>query len=473
MALIRFIERKSGRNDGRSDFFCIFAKKMNNRDRQILKIALPAIVVNITVPLLGLVDTAIVGHMGDAKYIGAIAVGSMVFNLVYWVFGFLRMGTSGLTAQARGRRDQDEICSLLVRSLTIALAIALLILLLQRPLREVMLWVIGPPDDVRPLAVTYFNIVVWGAPAMLSLYGLSGWFIGMQNTRIPMIVSILQNVVNILASLTLVYGLDMKVEGVACGTIVAQYVGLLTALIMLRRYYRRIVGRIVGTVLKTHFTKEMVSRSAFPSMISFLRVNSDIFLRTLCLVAVNLYFTSAGARQGATILAVNALLLQLYLLFSYIMDGFAYAGEALSGRFWGARDGQAFREVVSRLFVWGAGVTVLFTAFYMVGGLSFLRLLTDEENVVSAAREYVWWAYLIPAVGVVAFIWDGIFIGITQTRGMLLSAVIASVVFLAGVTWLMPLMGNHGLWLSMLLYLGVRGIVQSVIYRKRCLIIDN
>ena len=208
-------------------------------------------------------------------------------------------------------------------------------------------------------------------------------------------------------------------------------------------------------------------------MLPFLRVNSDIFLRTLCLVAVNLYFTSAGARQGATILAVNALLLQLYLLFSYIMDGFAYAGEALGGRFWGARNGQAFREVVGRLFVWGAGMTVLFTILYVVGGMSFLRLLTDEDSVVSAAREFVWWAYLIPVAGVAAFVWDGIFIGITQTRGMLLSAALASVVFLAGVTWLMPLMGNHGLWLSMLLYLAVRGAVQSVIYRKRCLIIDN
>ena len=179
------------------------------------------------------------------------------------------------------------------------------------------------------------------------------------------------------------------------------------------------------------------------------------------------------AAPVGTILAVNALLLQLYLLFSYIMDGFAYAGEALGGRFWGARNGQAFREVVGRLFVWGAGMTVLFTILYVVGGMSFLRLLTDEDSVVSAAREFVWWAYLIPVAGVAAFVWDGIFIGITQTRGMLLSAALASVVFLAGVTWLMPLMGNHGLWLSMLLYLAVRGAVQSVIYRKRCLIIDN
>ena len=424
---------------------------MNHRDKQILKIALPAIVTNITVPLLGLVDTAIVGHMGNATYIGAIAVGSMVFNLVYWVFGFLRMGTSGLTAQARGRRDLQEMRSMLVRSQTVAMTVALLILLLQVPLRDVMLWLIGPTDDVRPLAETYYHIVVWGAPAMLSLYGLSGWFIGMQNTRLPMVISISQNVVNIVASLALVYGLGMKVEGVALGTVVAQYAGLLMALAVLARYYRR------------YITVRLCSLKEF---IPFLRVNSDIFLRTLCLVAVNLYFTSAGARQGATILAVNALLLQLYLLFSYFMDGFAYAGEALCGRFWGARDDKAFREVVGRLFAWGAIMTVLFTTLYVAGGMPFLRLLTDEETVVQAAREYVWWAWLIPVVGVAAFLWDGIFIGITRTRGMLVSAGVASVVFLAGVVWLMPVMGNHGLWLSMLLYLAVRGIVQSVIFRS-------
>ena len=457
--------------------FTTFAKEMNQRDEQILRIALPAIVTNITVPLLGLVDTAIVGHMGNATYIGAIAVGSMVFNLVYWVFGFLRMGTSGLTAQARGRRDLQEMRSLLVRSMTVAMTIAVSILLLQVPLRELMLWLIGPTDDVRPLAVTYYNIVVWGAPTMLGLYGLSGWFIGMQNTRLPMVISISQNVVNIVASLTLVYGLGMKVEGVAWGTVVAQYAGLLMAVAMVRRYYlrregvrregeRREGGRFKSQTSNLFATPHSQGEKPQTSLFSFLRVNSDIFLRTLCLVAVNLYFTSAGARQGATILAVNALLMQLYLLFSYFLDGFSYAGEAVGGRFWGAGNMQAFREVVSRLFMWGAAMTVVFTTLYVVGGMPFLRLLTDEETVVQAAREYVWWAWLIPAAGVAAFVWDGIFIGITQTRGMLLSAVVASVVFLAGVTLLMPLMGNHGLWLSMLLYLAVRGIVQSGIFWK-------
>ena len=405
---------------------------------------------NITVPLLGLVDTAIVGHMGSAAYIGAVAVGSMIFNLVYWLFGFLRMGTSGMTAQACGRRDFNEITRLLVRSGWVSLTIALLIVVLQWPIREGMLWFIGPTDDVRPLAATYFDIVVWGAPAMLSLYSLSGWFIGMQNTRIPMLVSIMQNVVNILASLTFVYGLGMKVEGVALGTVVAQYAGCMMALWCLWRYYRKVLG----------LRGQSFHRS---SLTAYFSSNRDIFLRTLCLVAVNLYFTSASARQGATILAVNTLLMQLYLLFSYILDGFAYAGEALGGKYWGAKEMDTYKDIVRRLFGWGALMTILFTAIYVIGGTPFLSILTDEPQVVEASKAYVWWAYLIPAAGVAAFIWDGLFIGTTQTRGMLVSSAVAALVFFVTATVTMNIMGNHGLWLSMILYLLTRGIIQTLI----------
>lgn len=429
---------------------------MNQRDSQILGIALPAIVTNITVPLLGLVDTAIVGHMGDASYIGAIAVGSMIFNLVYWVFGFLRMGVSGMTAQARGRRDLQEVVRLLMRSLVVSLIISLTIIIPQYPLRELMLWFIGPTDDVRTLAVDYFRIVVWGAPAVLGLYSLSGWFIGMQNSRTPMLISIMQNIVNILASLSLVYGLGMKVEGVALGTLIAQYAGLLVAIALWMHHYRRLLRWRVSLM------KDKLS-----DWLSFFRVNRDIFLRTLFLVAVNLYFTSAGARQGAVILAVNTLLMQLYLFFSYFMDGFAYAGEALGGRYWGARNMEAFHAIVKRLFAWGAIMVSLFTAIYVIGGMPFLQLLTNEPHVVEASHAYVWWAYLIPLAGVAAFIWDGIFIGITATRGMLLSSCIAALVFFLGVMLLMGSMGNHGLWLSMVAYLATRSLVQTIMMNNR------
>ena len=436
---------------------------MKEIDRQILHIAVPAIVTNITVPLLGLVDSAIVGHMGAATYIGAIAVGAMIFNLVYWVFGFLRMGTSGMTAQARGRRDFLGACRLLTRACQVALGLSAAVLLFQWPLRELMLWLISPTADVRPLAVTYYNIVVWGAPASFALFALNGWFIGMQNSRSPMVVSILQNVTNILVSLLLVYALGMKVEGVALGTVIAQYIGLFMALFLLWRYYRRMF----------RYSERRSSDRYGRSFAAFFRVNRDIFLRTLFLVAVNLFFTAAGARQGATILAVNTLLMQLYLLFSYFMDGFAYAGEALGGRYWGARNLSVYHDVVRHLFGWGLLTTLLFTLVFVIGGMPFLQLLTDEPNVVDASRDYVWWAWLIPVAGVAAFVWDGIFIGTTQTRGMLQSSMLAAVVFFLTVWLLMPTMENHGLWLAMILFLVMRGLLQTVLYLQKSEIIPN
>lgn len=430
---------------------------MNIRDRQILQIALPSIVSNITVPLLGMIDVAIVGHMGSPVYIGAVAVGAMIFNLVYWLFGFLRMGSSGLTSQALGRRDLTEVTRQLVRSVTIALGIALLLIVLQQPLKWQMFWLIGPTADVAPFASAYFNIVVWGAPAMLGLYSLSGWYIGMQNTRIPMFVSIMQNVVNILASLTLVYGFGMKVEGVALGTVIAQYAGLLMGVAGLRFYRRHIRFRLPSST----FNPE--------AMLRFFAVNRDIFLRTLCLVAVNLYFTSAGARHGAVILSVNTVLMQLYLLFSYFMDGFAYAGEALGGRYYGARNVSGFNEILHRLFGWAALTTLIYTLLYICCGSLIVGILTDEAQVLEVSGDYLWWTWLIPAAGAAAFIWDGIFIGMTATRGMLVSSFVSAVVFFAVYHAAAGSLGNHGLWLAQVIYLAMRGIVQTVWFKVKSL----
>ena len=427
---------------------------MNLRDRQILQLAVPSIVSNITVPLLGMIDVAIVGHMGSPVYIGAVAVGSMIFNLVYWLFGFLRMGTSGMTAQAYGRRDLLEVARTLVRSALVALSIALLLIVFQVPLRWLMFWLIGPTADVIPFATTYFGIVIWGAPASLGLFSLMGWYIGMQNTRIPMFVSIMQNVVNIVASLLLVYGLGMKIEGVAFGTVIAQYAGLLVAVGLLAKYYWR--------VIRGRWNK----MGGQWRVAAFYKTNRDIFLRTLCLVTVNLYFTAAGARSGAVVLSVNTVLLQLYLLFSYFMDGFAYAGEAMSGRFYGAQNRQAFDETLRHLFGWMAVVTVSFTLLYIAGGTQIVSLLTDEPQVRALAREYIWWAWLIPAAGAVAFIWDGVFIGLTATRGMLVSTFVSMLTFFA-VYWLtMGTLRNHGLWLAQVVYLAMRGIVQTFWYKR-------
>lgn len=429
--------------------------KFNSRHRQILRIALPSIVSNITVPLLGLIDVAIVGHLGDVSYIGAIAVGSMVFNLVYWIFGFLRMGTSGMTAQALGSRRLADVVQLLIRSVCISLAVAVLLLAVQVPLQKIMFVLIKPTAEIVSLSSVYFYMVIWGAPAVLGLYGLTGWFIGMKNTRIPMLVSIIQNIVNIVASLLLVIVCDMGFRGVAIGTVVAQYAGLGIAVALLARYYGR---------LRRHVRLSGVF--APDAMMRFFNVNSDIFLRTLFLVAVNMFFTSAGARQGAVVLAVNALLMQLYLLYSYIMDGFAYAGEAMCGHYYGARNYGELQNTVRRLYAWGIAMVVLFTGVYAIGGEQFLGLLTDEPSVIAASREYFPWALAIPLAGMAAFIWDGVFIGITATRGMLISSVGAAICFFAICIGLQPAMGNHALWMAQVVYLGMRGAIQSFLFVK-------
>ena len=429
---------------------------LSKADRQILHIALPSIVSNITVPLLGLVDLTIVGHMGSAAYIGAIAVGSMVFNVIYWIFGFLRMGTSGLTSQALGRRQLGEAATLLVRSLMVALAIGGTIVALQVPLGHIAIAAARPTADIAMPTRAYFSICVWGAPAMLSLYGLTGWFIGMQDTRTPMLVAIVQNVVNIAASLTFVYGFGMKVEGVALGTLVAQYAGLAMAAELWRRHYgRRLAGKV-----------EWHGVCSRDKMKRFFCVNRDIFLRTLFLVAVNFYFLSAGAAQGAVVLAVNTLLMQLFTLFSYVMDGFAYAGEALCGRLYGAQAHEAFGRMVRRLFSWGALLTAAYTLVYALGGSSFLALLTSDGTVVAAASHYMAWAVLIPAAGAAAFIFDGVFIGITDTRGMLVSSGVAAAVFFALYAALCPQLHNHALWIAFLSFLFMRGAVQAFIYAR-------
>ena len=325
-------------------------------DRDILNIALPAIVSNITVPLLGLVDVTIVGHIGGASTIGAIAVGSMVFNVIYWIFGFLRMGTSGITAQAFGRHDTAGISGTLFRSLSVGLLTGVAFVCLQSLLWQCAVFLIRPTADIVAPASRYFDICIWGAPATLGLYSLTGWYIGMQDTKTPMVISIMQHVLNIACSLFFVFVLGKGIEGVAFGTLTAQYAGLFTALVMLRRYPRH-----VGACRRADFLD-------MPALLRFFTVNRDIFLRTLFLVAVNLFFTSAGARQGAVILSVNTLLFQLFTLYSYVMDGFAYAGEALGGRHYGARDKARFSLSVRRLFGWSLLLTAAYTIVYYNGG---------------------------------------------------------------------------------------------------------
>ncbi len=435
--------------------FKMIAQTPNIINKRILQIAVPSIISNITVPLLGLIDVTIVGHLGAAAYIGAIAVGGMLFNIIYWIFGFLRMGTSGMTSQAYGKHDLDEVARLLLRSVGVGLLIAIILVTLQYPIRKLAFTFIQTTEEVERLATLYFRICIWGAPAMLGLYGFAGWFIGMQNSRFPMYIAITQNIVNIAASLCFVYLFHMKVAGAAWGTLTAQYAGFLMALLLWRRYY--------GGLKKHVAWHEVLKKEA---MLRFFQVNRDIFLRTLCLVIVTLFFTSAGAAQGEIVLAVNTLLMQLFTLFSYIMDGFAYSGEALVGKYVGANNRLALYRTVRQLFIWGVGLSTGFTLLYFFGGKSFLGLLTNETSVIREAGNYFYWVLAIPLTGFAAFLWDGIFIGATATRQMFYSMLVASSSFFLVYYSLHEWMGNHALWLAFIVYLSLRGIMQATLSRK-------
>ena len=430
--------------------------------KEILSLAIPSIVTNITVPLLGLVDVAIVGHMGDASYIGAIAVGSMMMNVICWLFGFLRMGTSGMTSQAYGRGDSKEAATILFQAIALGAAIGIVFVLFQPLLLRLFLFFMRTSDEIRAFASVYFHVCVFGLPAALVMYGLTGWFIGMQDTRTPMTVSIFQNIVNIMTSLLLVYVFGMKVEGVALGTLTAQYSGLLLALYILRRKYASHYQ-----LLFSQFTLKPVVYSSFSykhTLNRFFRVNRDIFLRTLFLVAVNAAFTSVGSRQGDVILAVNTLLFQFFTLYSYIMDGFAYAGEAICGKYYGAGNAPSFHACIRRLFAWGVIMTVVYTAAYYFGANDILHVLSNEQTVIEASEPYLLWVALIPVAGMGAFIWDGVFIGITDSRGMLLSCFVAAIVFAIMLSLFFTTMGNHALWLALLSYLLARGVMQTMLF---------
>ncbi|MDE6099222.1 MAG: MATE family efflux transporter [Muribaculaceae bacterium] len=427
---------------------------MNDINKKILTIALPAIASNITTPLLGMIDTAIVGHIGSALYIGAIAVGASMFSMLYWLFGFLRMGSSGLTAQSLGQGDRHGCDTLLYRSLLAGLTTGLLLIILRGPLRELSLDFLDADIATRTLAAGYFNIVVFGAPAVMCTYALSGWLLGMQNSKAIMWMALITNIVNICVSFTLVFRFGMRIEGVAIGTVSAQWIGVAYGLLAAKRTYRP--GPPVW--------REILQLN---QILNFFRINSDIFLRTLCLVAVTVWFTRSGARQQVDILAANALLMQMFLLFSYFMDGFSYAGEALAGKYLGMSDYRSLHRTVKSLMVWSAVLAAVFALLYYGCGHWILEILTDDSRVIETATDFMPWIIAVPAAGVLAFVFDGIFIGLTHTRSMLLSMILATAVFFGMYHLCFPALENHGLWLAFIIYLAVRGVVLGIIYRNK------
>lgn len=443
---------------------------MNVVNKQILRLSWPAIATNITTPLLSLIDVAIVGHLQDGGLIGAVAVGGTLFNILYWMFAFLRMGTSGLTAQALGAADVREQRYMLIRGLMIALAGGILLPVVAQFVGFEAIRLIDGSGEVQEMAWKYFRIAIIGAPGVLTSYVVSGWLLGMQRSRPIMWIALSTNLLNITLSLLFVYVFKLGITGVAMGTATAQLTGAVIGLCVAKAIYRQ-------TELSASLSSESYLSSSQQKLMdarrwkSMFKINTDIFLRTVCLASVTLWFTHAGATIGADVLSANSLLLQLFLVFSYFMDGFAFGGEAMAGKYYGARDFRLLRITVRSLFRWGIATSLIFTVLYFILGKTFLAIFSDNTTILAIADDYRFWIVLVPLMGFSAFTWDGIMIGLTRTRYLLVSMAVAMIVFF-GILFTghsienIPFDSNHLLWLAFIVYLGVRGIILALLYRN-------
>ncbi|MCH5329356.1 MAG: MATE family efflux transporter [Alistipes sp.] len=424
-------------------------------NRKILRLALPNIISNITVPVMGIISTAIAGHWGDdpAHTIGALAIGVSIFNFIYWNCSFLRMGTSGMTAQAFGAGDLTECSAMLARTLIISAALGIAILILQYPLGELALHIMNGDR----LVSRYFYARIWAVPAGIILFGLNGWFTGMQNAVIPMCTSIAVNAVHILCSLYFAFGLQLGIVGIAYASVVAQYAGVLLSLLLLGLRYRKHLTRIPR--------KQLLDRKP---VIRFFRVNTDIIIRTFCIVAVYTFFTAASARMDdPAMLAVNTLLLQLFTMFSYMSDGFAYAAEALTGRFTGARDAASLRECIRKCIVWSLGISLFFVAVYAGWWQEIFSLFLadspENNDILDTARRFIGWVMAVSLCSAIPFLLDGVMVGATMTRIMRNSLLIATTLHFILFFALKPLIGNNALWLAFTSFMVARGIAQYLL----------
>ena len=401
---------------------------MKSFNSQILRLAIPSILANITIPLVGLVDTAIVGHIANATFIGGIAIGTMLFDLLYWNFGFLRVGTSGMTAQAFGRGDRQECARLLSQSVGIALLGAAVIWLLQWLFVTVVLAILPCSPEVATFARDYFFVRIWAAPATLSLMAFKGWFIGMQDTVSPMITDIVVNLVNMLVSYVLAVHTPMGAIGVAWGTVIAQFTGLSMALILLLVKYRHLWQGLspVRLALDSCGMRRLIS------------LNGNLFIRSLCFMVVYVGFTSLASNYGDVELAVSTIMMKLFMLFSYFVDGFAYAGEALVGKeIGGQQSDSAYRKsdigrVVRLLFAWSLGVGALFTLLFALWSEPFYHAMTSDTTVLSRLGDYTAWLIAMPIVSTLAFMWDGVYAGATAGKQIRNGMIYAALAFVAG-----------------------------------------
>lgn len=425
-------------------------------NRSILKLAIPNIISNITIPLLGLVDMILMGHLGSATYIGAIALGGTIFSVLYSFFSFLRAGTTGFTAQALGSGDKIETIYSLYRSLCIGIPIILFILLMQIPIAKISTLLLDGSDEVKSLAISYFYIRIWAAPANILLYCLNGWFVGMQNTKIPMFIAILINVMNIIFSIFFVLILNQNVTGVALGTVIAQYSGLTLAIVLLIKNY------------KSYFIKiKKETLFDFAKIKRFFKVNTDLMIRSFLLIISIAFFTNQSAKLGDNILAINMIILQSFYIFSYFTDGFAYAGEALVGKYIGSKDKNNLIKVIRLLLLWGFSISIPFTILYAIFPSTFVRIISDNPNILTEVKPYYIYMIVIPLITFAAFIWDGIYIGATASKAIRNTMIIATIfVFLPAWYLLTPKFSNHGLWMAFMCFMIARGAAMTIMAKK-------
>ena len=425
-------------------------------NKSILKLAIPNIISNITIPLLGLVDMILMGHLDSAIYIGAIALGGTIFSVLYSFFSFLRAGTTGFTAQSLGNNDNTETIYSLYRSVCIGIPIIILILSLQIPIAKISSLLLDGSNEVKELAITYFYVRIWAAPANILLYCLNGWFVGMQNTKIPMFIAILINVMNIIFSFILVIIFEQNVKGVALGTVIAQYSGLTLAIILLIKNYKSYFVKIESKIL---FDIEKMKR--------FFKVNRDLMIRSFLLIISIAFFTNQSAKLGNNILAINMILLQSFYIFSYFTDGFAYAGEALVGKFVGSKDKENLQKVIRLLLIWGFSISIPFSILYALFPTEFVKIISDNTEILTEIKPYYIYMIIIPLITFAAFIWDGIYIGATASKAIRNTMIISSIfVFIPSWYILMPQFGNHGLWIAFLFFMIARGAAMSLMYKK-------
>jgi MATE family multidrug resistance protein len=413
---------------------------------------------NISVPLLGMVDTGVTGHLDDPVYLGAVAVGATIFGFLYAGMNFLRMGTTGTTAQRFGADDYDGLRTALGQALVVALGIALLLLLAQAPLRAVAMSLIAPEADVAKFAGLYFSIRIWSAPATLVNYALVGWFVGLQNTRVPLLIVLTINLINIALDLLFVIGLGMTVDGVAAASVIAEFAGMCVGITFVVLELRRHPGSWI--------TSKLTRVREYGAYFS---INANLFVRTMALMFTFAFVTAQGARLGSLVLAANAILMNLQTMMAYALDGFAHAAEALVGKAVGSGRRDAVEQAVRLALRWSLYVSVVFTLAWFLGGPLIINVLTDLPEVREAAMRYLPWLILSPVISVWSFLYDGVFVGATRAREMrdiMLGS--AFLVFVPAWFVLQPL-GNHGLWLAFTLFMASRGIGMHYYYRQRVL----